>query len=158
MSQLLQQERPRRPRSAAYRRFGERREEGGAGPGNVPDAAAAVPARLLDTPHDIIMRFEYALRDAADPKAPPVPLRDLVADLGDIANTDNLPLLKYYVTPDEWRSFASGAPRRPAASCLPSAPRLPVARPRVASHTPTPALALTLAGPQAAWPWRSRMC
>jgi hypothetical protein len=31
-----------------------------------------------------------------------------VSDISDIANTDNLPFIKYYMTNREWRSFCSG--------------------------------------------------
>ncbi|EFN59775.1 expressed protein [Chlorella variabilis] len=116
MSQLLADrppprgDRERRARQP-WRRGQQQRREGEEGNElvEVEDASVTLPAELLDTPHDIITQFEYALRDAADPQAEAVPIRDLVTDIGDLANSDNLALLKYYVTPQEWRAFSSGS-------------------------------------------------
>lgn len=63
------QGRPGQPRS------GQR--DGGEGGGDV-DAAVQkggnVPPHLMDTPHNLLTNFTYALRNAADPSAPAVPL------------------------------------------------------------------------------------
>lgn len=161
-----------------------------------PAAAGAVPAELNDSPYEILTRFQYALKDAANPEAPAVPLQvrghrrravggalwadrcslqpawaaqglqphdvplrsmprpacrrhastaythlalllatcaaarrrtlllahplnnthtlypppqDMPMDIADIANTDNLALFKYYVTPQQWDRFCAGA-------------------------------------------------
>ena len=82
MSQLLADrppprgDRERRARQP-WRRGQQQRREGEEGNElvEVEDASVTLPAELLDTPHDIITQFEYALRDAADPQAEAVPIR-----------------------------------------------------------------------------------
>ncbi|PRW60758.1 putative histone H2A variant 3 [Chlorella sorokiniana] len=102
-----------RGEGGSFRRFNrDKAIERAAGRGSdEPDLAVPfLPAdqHLNDTPHDILLKFQYAIRDLSHPKTGYVPVADIDSDIADIANLDNLRLAKYFVTPRQWADFVSG--------------------------------------------------
>lgn len=97
----------------SFRRFNRDRaiERAGARASDEPDLAVPFsPAdqHLNDTPCDVLLKFQYAIRDLSKPKGDFVPLANLDYDIADIANLDHLRLAKYFVTPRQWADFVSG--------------------------------------------------
>ncbi|KAL4855154.1 Alcohol dehydrogenase class-3 [Chlorella vulgaris] len=97
-------------RSRRTSRPWQRRDGGGGGEDgqHIPDQPITLPAQFMDTPQDVIMKFQYSLRDVNNPDAPALSFRDLDLDIADIADTQQLPFLKYYMSPAQWRDFSSG--------------------------------------------------
>lgn len=83
-------------------------------------------------------------------------LQEMVTDIADIADMDQLPLLRYYVTPQQWRDFTSGG--WGASSACQPALRLAACPPPPGGGPPPPrapgAICCRLGAAKAKTPWQ----